>query len=51
MKKIYVAPCTKVMKINVEQMICQSQLGVGTTYTDTTILNKEEPSDYSDDLW
>ena len=54
MKKIYKAPLTEVVKINSEQMICQSQLGVGGSVptgqgSGTGVLNKDD-EDYGD-LW
>ncbi len=53
MKKIYIAPLTKVVKVNAEQMICQSAKLQGTFNSGKmTIADKEEDDfDSSDDLW
>lgn len=51
MKKTYMQPRTKVVKIKAEQMICLSQVNVGTAYSGTTILDKDDDFDSSDDLW
>ena len=53
MKKTYMAPLTKVVKVNVEQMICQSPAApqmVGGNAT-SAALDKEDDFDSSDDLW
>lgn len=55
MKKIYTAPLTQVVKINAEQMICDSQVDIKTTAITNkniggfTIADKDE-EDF-DDLW
>ncbi len=55
MKKIYIAPLMKVVKINAEQMICQSGFSksLNATKVDagTYALDKEDDFDSSDDLW
>ena len=54
MKKIYTAPLTEVVKVNAEQIICTSTMGVGDEYNSstTTILSKDdEDFDSSEDLW
>ena len=56
MKKIYKAPLTEVVKINAEQMICDSNVGVKTTAITNdnvggfTIADKDD-EDFIDDLW
>ena len=54
MKKTYIAPLTEVVKINAEQMICQSQVGVGGSVpggqgSGTGVLGKDD-EEYGD-LW
>ncbi len=52
MKKTYMQPLTKVVKVNAEQMICQSMQLKGSYNSSTmTIADKEDDSDSSDDLW
>lgn len=53
MKKTYIAPLTAVVKINAEQMICDSQVRIsGAKYNGTaTIESKDDDFDSSDDLW
>ena len=56
MKKTYKAPQTEVVKINVEQMICDSPDGfakaLGTKgKAGGAALNKDDDFDSSDDLW
>ena len=52
MKKTYMQPLTKVVKVNAEQMICQSMQLKGAYNSSTmTIADKEDDSDSSDDLW
>ena len=52
MKKTYTAPLTKVVKINVEQMICDSQVRIGSKYNGSaTIESKDDDFNSSDDLW
>ena len=52
MKKEYTAPRTEVVKINAEQMICESAKLQGTFNSKTmTIADKEDDFDSSDDLW
>lgn len=57
MKKIYTAPHTQVVKINAEQMICDSDVHIkATAITDDnkagfTIADKDYDEDFGDDLW
>lgn len=52
MKKTYMQPLTKVVKVNAEQMICQSAKLQGTfNSSKMTIADKEDDSDSSDELW
>lgn len=53
MKKIYKAPLTQVVKVNAEQMICESfALNQSKEYNSgsMTIADKED-EDFVDDLW
>jgi len=49
MKKTYITPLTEVVKINAEQMICDSPALTG-TYSGGKVLDKED-TDYDEDLW
>ncbi len=52
MKKTYIAPLTEVVKINVEQMICESIQQKGAyDPSDMTIAGKDDFDDYDEDLW
>ena len=52
MKKTYKAPRTEVVKINAEQMICDSQVRIGSKYNGSaTIESKDDDFNSSDDLW
>ena len=57
MKKIYTAPLTEVVKINAEQMICDSDVHIkATAITDDnkagfTIADKDDYDDDCGDLW
>ena len=53
MKKIYNAPLTEVVKINVEQMICESFEVKAVPYTESTmeIGDKEENQFFDPNLW
>ena len=55
MKKIYMQPQTEVVKINAEQMICQSGFSKSLNATKidagTYALDKDDDFDSSDDLW
>lgn len=46
MKKIYVAPASKVMEINAEELICQSPLGIvsDSKATNNSVLVRERGS-------
>lgn len=56
MKKIYTAPLTQVVKINAEQVVCNSPMDVKTTaitndnVSGFTIADKDD-EDFVDDLW
>lgn len=55
MKKTYMQPRTEVVKVNAEQMICDSVMSISVNnYNSSTmeIADKEdEDFDFSDDLW
>ena len=55
MKKTYKAPLTEVVKINTEQMICQSSFSLSTTDTynksTMTISDKDDYEDAEEGLW
>lgn len=51
MKKTYIAPLTEVVKINAEQMICDSPALSNNVYqAGGKVLDKED-ADYDEDLW
>jgi len=53
MKKTYISPLTEVVKINAEQMICDSQISQGGPFSGTAgdIQSKDDFEDYEEDLW
>ena len=51
MKKTYKQPLTEVVKINAEQMICDSQLNTYSGNPQRTLSKDDYDSDSSDDLW
>jgi len=52
MKKTYIAPLAEVVKINAEQMICESIAKQGDFRPgDMTIAGKDDFEDYDEDLW
>ena len=52
MKKTYIAPLTEVVKINAEQMICESIQQKGDYNSTTmTIAGKDDFDDFDEDLW
>jgi len=54
MKKTYKAPLTEVVKINAEQLICQSTEQVtlsSTKYNGSAKIESKDDYDYDEDLW
>ena len=51
MKKTYIAPLTEVVKINAEQMICESVLQTYSGNPQKTLSKDDDDFDSSDDLW
>jgi hypothetical protein len=54
MKKTYKAPLTEVVKINAEQMICQSSFSLSTSRqfnSSTMQISSKEDEEVEEDLW
>ena len=57
MKKTYIAPLAEVVKINAEQMICESidkvnrAIDKSSTVSAGDALGKDDFEDYDEDLW
>ncbi len=52
MKKTYIAPLTEVVKINAEQMICDSQISQGGPFSGGSgDIQSKKDYDYDEDLW
>lgn len=52
MKKTYMQPLTKVIKINAETMICQSKVTLSKfSQSNNAALDKDDDFDSSDELW
>ncbi len=52
MKKIYMAPLTEVVKINAEQMICQSQITQGGPFSGGSgDIQGKDDEEFDSDLW
>ena len=52
MKKTYIAPLTEVVKINAEQMICDSQISQGGPFGGKAgDIQSKDDYDYDEDLW
>ena len=51
MKKTYSTPLTEVVKINIEQMICQSPILGGTYTSGGKVLDKDDYENDDSDLW